>query len=363
MLDFLQMLDFFEKRGVSFVSVTQRFDTIDADGRDDAEHPAVVRPVRAADDGRADAGQDARRPAPRSLDRRHAALGLRHRSRGRPPRRQQGRGRPRSVSIFELYLEQASLLAVVRELQPTGGAAQDLDDARWDGPRRPRVQQRRRPPACSPTRSTSACRSSGNETFQGEHPAIVTKKVFDRVQRMLDGNRRNSGASHRNRHGALLRGILRCAACDSAMTHAFNTKRRGEAYRYYRCVNAVKNGAGACPPVPSRRSKIETFVVDADQEDRRRPRPLRGDVPPGPGAGRGRTSRAQGRGEARGPGAGDRPRRARPPDQRRRPGHRCRRRRVDGRTPDFTPIRKLIIPPLRLRVAWFCVLGCSSSLS
>jgi len=101
----------------------------------------------------------------------------------------------------------------------------------------------------------------GGETFKGEHPAIVSKTVFDRVQRILEENRRNSGASHRNRHGALLRGILRCAACDSAMTHAF-TERRGKAFRYYRCVNAVKNGADACPTGSVPAAKIEAFVVE-----------------------------------------------------------------------------------------------------
>ena len=101
----------------------------------------------------------------------------------------------------------------------------------------------------------------GNETFKGDHPAIVSKSVFDRVQRLLTDNRRNSGASHRNRHGALLRGILRCAGCDSSMTHAF-TERRGKSFRYYRCVNAVKRGAEACPTGSVPAMKIEEFVVE-----------------------------------------------------------------------------------------------------
>ena len=58
-----------------------------------------------------------------------------------------------------------------------------------------------------------------------------------------------------------MKGILRCAACDSAMTHAF-TERRGKAFRYYRCVNAVKRGADACPTGSVPANEIETFVVD-----------------------------------------------------------------------------------------------------
>jgi site-specific DNA recombinase len=101
----------------------------------------------------------------------------------------------------------------------------------------------------------------GNETFDGEHDAIVTKKVFDQVQRILAENNRTAGASHRNRHGALLRGILRCAACDAAMTHAF-TARRGKAFRYYRCVNAIKRGADACPTGSVPAATIEAFIVE-----------------------------------------------------------------------------------------------------
>ena len=45
------------------------------------------------------------------------------------------------------------------------------------------------------------------------------------------------------------------------MTHAF-TERRGKAFRYYRCVNAVKNGADACPTGSVPAVKLEAFVVE-----------------------------------------------------------------------------------------------------
>src|SRR5262249_6831221 len=60
---------------------------------------------------------------------------------------------------------------------------------------------------------------------------------------------------------ALLRGILRCAACDSAMTHAF-TERRGKAFRYYRCTTSIKQGTAACPTGSVPALKIESFVVE-----------------------------------------------------------------------------------------------------
>ena len=57
------MMETFEKHQVSFVSVTQQFNTTHVDGPADAQRPAVVRPVRAGDHLRAHAGQDRGRPA------------------------------------------------------------------------------------------------------------------------------------------------------------------------------------------------------------------------------------------------------------------------------------------------------------
>jgi site-specific DNA recombinase len=137
-------------------------------------------------------------------------------------------------SIFELYLEMGSLLAVVRQLRRLGWRRKTWTtrDGRlrvgrdWNNVDLHRVMT-------NPL--YAGMQKLRGETFKGEHPAIVPKTVFDQVQRLLEQNRRNSGAAHRNRHGALLRGILRCAACDSAMTHAF-TQRHGKAFRYYRCI-------------------------------------------------------------------------------------------------------------------------------
>jgi site-specific DNA recombinase len=163
-------------------------------------------------------------------------------------------------TIFELYLELGSLLAVVRRLHRLGWRRKTWTTREgklrvgrdWNNVDLYRV-------LTNPL--YAGMQKLRGQTFKGEHAAIVTKRVFDQVQHRLDENRRHSGASHRNRHGALLRGILRCAACDSAMTHAF-TERRGKAFRYYRCVNAVKNGAGACPTGSVPAIEIEAFVVE-----------------------------------------------------------------------------------------------------
>jgi site-specific DNA recombinase len=164
-------------------------------------------------------------------------------------------------AIFDLYLEKGSLLAVAEELNRRGWRRKSWTTKggriRVGGPWNNVYLHRLLTHPIYIGRQTL-----GDESFPGEHAAIVTKTVFDRVQRMLADNRRNSGASHRNKHNALLRGILRCAACDSPMGHMFNTSRHERTYRYYRCVNAVKNGAAACSTGSVPAIQIEAFVVD-----------------------------------------------------------------------------------------------------
>jgi site-specific DNA recombinase len=57
-----------------------------------------------------------------------------------------------------------------------------------------------------------------DEVHAGEQPAIVDPGVFARVQDLLRRNGRTGGAAVRNQFGALLKGLIRCAPCACAMT-------------------------------------------------------------------------------------------------------------------------------------------------
>jgi site-specific DNA recombinase len=89
----------------------------------------------------------------------------------------------------------------------------------------------------------------GGQTFPGEHDGIIPKAVFTSVQEAMKENRRTGGAALRNSHGALLRGLLRCAPCDAAMVHTW-ARKDGRLYRYYACSAAQKRGHDTCPGLP-----------------------------------------------------------------------------------------------------------------
>jgi site-specific DNA recombinase len=97
--------------------------------------------------------------------------------------------------------------------------------------------------------------------YPGEHQAIIDAKTFDRVQEIIAGNGNGSSKTARNKHGALLKGLLYCASCGAAMAHTY-TKKKNRLYRYYVCTTAQKQGKEACstPALPAQ--EIEDFVVE-----------------------------------------------------------------------------------------------------
>ncbi|MBU0641287.1 MAG: recombinase zinc beta ribbon domain-containing protein, partial [Planctomycetes bacterium] len=162
--------------------------------------------------------------------------------------------------IFDLYLELGALLPVVAELDRRGWRNKVWTTR--DGRRRGGL-------------SFDKCRvynlltnvlyvgkvTHKREVYAGEHEAIVPVDVFQRVRQQLARNGRNGATEGRNRHGALLRGLLYCKACNRVMSHTFTT-RGNRRYRYYTCTNAAKRGRAACPTRSLPAAEVERAVVD-----------------------------------------------------------------------------------------------------
>ena len=162
--------------------------------------------------------------------------------------------------IFELFVENPSLVAIASELNRRGWTRKSWttrDGHRREGGTWDRLNLR----TLLTNPLYAGMQKLGDDTFPGEHPAIVFKALFQRVQRLLDGNRRDRTVSAPNRHGALLRGLLHCSACGTAMAHS-PTKKGRRVYRYYRCTTAIRKGADACPTRSVSADAIETFVVN-----------------------------------------------------------------------------------------------------
>jgi len=163
--------------------------------------------------------------------------------------------------MFRMYLQEASLLPVVKELAHRG----------WVNKRR--VTKKGKMLGGRPFDKATLHKLLTNPTYTGkrrykdelhpgEHEAIIDQVLFDKVQQQLKLNGHTGGAEVRNKYGALLRGLLRCKSCGTAMTHTFCGKNKRNFYRYYRCTNAIKNGHDICPAGTLPAGEIERVVVD-----------------------------------------------------------------------------------------------------
>ena len=103
--------------------------------------------------------------------------------------------------------------------------------------------------------------SHKGQTFLGEHPPIIDEELYSRVQAQLASNCVSGGAVARNRYGHLLRGLLHCTACGTAMSPSA-TRRKGRVHRYYVCGNAAKHGWKSCPHPSLPAGQIEDAVVE-----------------------------------------------------------------------------------------------------
>ena len=74
--DFAKMVELFDAHGISFVAVTQQFNTTTSNGPADAQCPALLRPVRAGGHRRAHSGQNSSLQAQGHVDGRRAAARL-----------------------------------------------------------------------------------------------------------------------------------------------------------------------------------------------------------------------------------------------------------------------------------------------
>ena len=151
--DFAKLVDVFERNSVTFVSVTQSFCTTTSMGRSDAEHPALVRAVRARTRRRAHPRQVRRLPGEGHVHGRPSAAWLRRpgpQAGGEP-----GRGRAGPPDLPPLPRPRLGAPADPGAERP-GPPDQVLDDAGGHLPRGSARSTRARCTRSCATASTSA---------------------------------------------------------------------------------------------------------------------------------------------------------------------------------------------------------------
>ena len=82
--------------------------------------------------------------------------------------------------------------------------------------------------------------------YAGEQEAIVEPALWQRVQDLIRRDPEPGRGKGRNKHHALLSGLLYCEPCGARMVYAW-TGSGIRKYPYYRCLNAQRLGSAACP--------------------------------------------------------------------------------------------------------------------
>lgn len=100
--------------------------------------------------------------------------------------------------------------------------------------------------------------------YPGEHEAIVTDKVWDQVDAILQGNRHARSSNSRMQTPAPLKGLI-FTDTGAAMTPTA-TKKRGKLYRYYVSMDVIKNRTteddnGVQAPVRLPAGMVEDAIV------------------------------------------------------------------------------------------------------
>lgn len=256
LLDFARLVEVFDRHGVAFVSVTQQFDTASSMGRlilnvllsfAQFEREMIAERTRDKMAAARKKGKWLGGTPPLGYDVTNGRLVINEEE------TQQVR------ELFRTYLAERSLIATADILNARGWRTKS-----WTT-KKGRVREGRKWDKGSVHRVLTNVTYIGKvshkgDIYEGEQDAVIDAEIFARVRELLDDNAADRGASTRNRQGFLLRSLLRCAACGSAMTTSFS-KGRSSQYRYYVCTKVNRSGRKACTVKSIPADAVEDYVI------------------------------------------------------------------------------------------------------
>jgi site-specific DNA recombinase len=98
------------------------------------------------------------------------------------------------------------------------------------------------------------------QPYPGQHAAILSPGVWERVQPRLTRDQVFPHGPLRNKHLALLNGLLHCECCAAPMVYSYTAK-NGRKYPYYVCRQAQRQGWETCPSKSLPAQAIEESVL------------------------------------------------------------------------------------------------------
>ena len=246
LMDFSKLVEVFDRAGVTFVSRHPVVQHHDLDGAAHAQHPALLRPVRARGHRRAGAGQDQGVAAEGHVDGRQRAARLR---RAEPEARGARADAAVVRSMFERFLRVGSATVLARELRAEGvltTKGRPIDKGYLY--------------KCLSNRTYLGLAIHKGTAYPGEHAAIIDQDLWDKVHAILAENARTRSARTRAQTPALLKGLI-FGPTGAAMSPT-HTRKGNRLYRYYVSQDVLQHGRDACPIGRVPAAEIEAAVID-----------------------------------------------------------------------------------------------------
>src|SRR5215207_8267703 len=97
-------------------------------------------------------------------------------------------------------------------------------------------------------------------SYPGEHIGIIDRKTWDKVQAQFKENPRKRAAATRAQTPALLKGII--FGPTGVALSPTHTRKNGRLYRYYLSQTVLKQGPRGCPVARVPAAEIERIVID-----------------------------------------------------------------------------------------------------
>ena len=101
-----------------------------------------------------------------------------------------------------------------------------------------------------------------DKVYPGEHEAIISKDIWDRTQSLLKMNRPPKCRFPASARITPLKGIVRCGYCNCAMKQTYTKKTKIASYRYLICDADSKRVKHTCPLHRIPEADLEEIVLD-----------------------------------------------------------------------------------------------------
>ena len=237
--DFYQLIDLFDKHGVDFISVTERFDTSTPSGR-------LLRNIMLTF-----AQFERELTSERTRDKLFE-------------RAQKGLWNGGFVP-FGYSVENKKLIIDEKEAEIVKETYESYVDSRFRG----NDNVGRKNNNLSKSRIANMLRNPiytgkiryANKLYQGIHEPIISEDIFNLAQELHKKKRRTI----RLYKNYSLAGLIRCKECDSAMTPCHTNKKKKQKrirYYYYRCTKTFKTNWNSCNTKQVSANRLEDYIFE-----------------------------------------------------------------------------------------------------